>query len=111
MKNAQISVPRLVRIKAGALERLGLYLARSRLTPIALFHSEGMLPAILNTARQSLRDHGIASAILCEVREASAEQAVLLRSEVPSSCKALVGVGGGKALDVEKYTVSLAGLP
>jgi glycerol-1-phosphate dehydrogenase [NAD(P)+] len=55
MKNAQINVPRLVRIKAGALQRLGLYLARSRLAPVALFHSEGMLPSILAAARQSLR--------------------------------------------------------
>src|SRR5215468_1897682 len=111
MKNVQISVPLLVRIKAGALQRLGLYLARSHLTPAALFHSEGMLPAILDTARQSLRDHGIAPALLCEVKEASVEEAVRLLSAVPPSCKALVGLGGGKALDVAKYTASLAGLP
>jgi len=111
MKNAQINVPRLVRIKAGALERLGLYLARSRLTPVALFYSEGMLPSILGTARQSLRDHGIAPALLSEVQDASLEQAVRLRSAVPSSCKALIGLGGGKALDIAKYVASLAELP
>jgi glycerol-1-phosphate dehydrogenase [NAD(P)+] len=111
MKNAQIDVPWLVRIKAGALQRLGLYLARSRLTPAALFHSEGMLPSILDAARQSLRDQGIAPALLREVKEASVEEAVRLLSAVPSSCKALIGVGGGKALDVAKYTASLAGLP
>src|SRR5215468_9480083 len=111
MKNVQISVPLLVRIKAGALQRLGLYLARSHLTPAALFHSEGMLPSILDTARQSLREHSIAPALLCEVKEASVEEAVRLRSAVPTSCKALIGVGGGKALDVSKYTASLAGLP
>jgi glycerol-1-phosphate dehydrogenase [NAD(P)+] len=110
MKNAQINVPQLVRIKGGALQRLGLYLARSSLTPAALFYSEGMLPSILNAARQSLRDHGIAAALLCEVKEASREEAVRLRSTVPSSCKALVGLGGGKALDVAKYTASIAEL-
>jgi len=108
---AQIDVPWLVRIKAGALQRLGLYLARSRLTSAALFHSEGMLPSILEVTRQSLQDHGIATALLREVREASVEEAVHLLSAAPSSCKALIGVGGGKALDVAKYTASLAGLP
>ena len=34
-----------------------------------------------------------------------------LLGAVPSSCKALIGVGGGKALDVAKFTASLAGLP
>jgi len=111
MRTAQINVPRLVRIKPGALERLGLYLARSGLTPVALFHSEGLLQSILDMARQSLRDHGIAPALFHEVKEASAEEALRLLGAVPSSCKALIGVGGGKALDVAKYAASLAGLP
>ena len=111
MKSAHINVPWLVRIKPDALPRLGLYLARSCLTPVALFHSEGLLPSILDVARQSLRDNGIALALLSEVKEASVEEAVRLLGAVPPSCKALVGAGGGKALDVAKYTASLAGLP
>ena len=111
MKNAQIDVPWLVRIKPGALARLGLYLARPCLTPIALFHSEGLLRSILEVALQSLRDHGITPALIHEVREASVEEAVRLLSSVPPSCKALIGLCGGKALDVAKYTASLAGLP
>src|SRR5215831_428539 len=111
MKNAQISVPWLVRMKTGALRRLGVYLARSCLTPVALFHSEGLLHSILDVARQSLRDHGIAPTLLHEVKEASLEEAGRLLNTVLSSCKAVVGVGGGKALDVAKYTAFLAGLP
>ena len=34
-----------------------------------------------------------------------------LLGAVPSSCKVLIGVGGGKALDVAKYTATLAALP
>src|SRR5215475_11501557 len=111
MKNARINVPWLVRIKPGALERLGLYLARSGLTPVALFHSEGLLQSILDMARQSLQDYGIAPTQFHEVKEASAEEALRLLGAVPSSCKALIGVGGGKALDVAKFIASLAGLP
>ena len=111
MKDAQISVPSLVRMKPGALKRLGLYLARSYLEPVALFYSEGLLHSILDVALQSLRDHSIALALLHEVNEASVEEAVRLLGAVPPSCKALVGAGGGKALDVAKYTASLAGLP
>ena len=111
MKNAQINVPWLVRIKPDALQRLGLYLARPCLTPVALFHSEGLLQSILDVALQSLRVHGITSALLLEVREASIEEALRLLGAVPPSCRALIGVGGGKALDVAKFTASLAGLP
>jgi glycerol-1-phosphate dehydrogenase [NAD(P)+] len=98
-------------MKSGALQRLGLYLARPGLTPVALFYSEGLLQSILDVAGQSLRDHSIATALFHEVNEASLEEAVRLLGAVPSSSKALIGVGGGKALDVAKYTASLAGLP
>ena len=96
MKNPQISVPSLVRMNPGALQRLGLYLARSGLAPVALFHSEGLLQSILDVTLQSLQDHGIALALLHEVNEASVEEAVRLMGAVPSSCKALVGADGGK---------------
>src|SRR5262249_4916426 len=111
MKTAHINVPRLVRIKHGVLQRLGLYLARSSLAPVALFHSEGLVQSILDVVRQSLRDHDISVALLHAAKDASLEEAVRLLGAVPSSCKALIGVGGGKALDVAKYTASLAGLP
>lgn len=111
MKNAQITVPWLVRFKADALQRLGLYLARSHLTTVALLYSEGLLQSILDVARQSLQDHGIEAALFHEVAQASVEEAMHLLSAVPSSCKALIGVGGGKALDVGKYVASLAELP
>jgi glycerol-1-phosphate dehydrogenase [NAD(P)+] len=111
MKNAEINLPGLVRIKPGALQRLGLYVARFCLTPVALFHSEGLLQSILDMARQSLRENGISPVLAEEVKEASVEEAVRLLSTVPSSCNAIIGVGGGKALDVAKYTASLTGLP
>jgi glycerol-1-phosphate dehydrogenase [NAD(P)+] len=111
VKNVQIGLPWLVRMKPGALQRLGLYLTRPCLASVALFHSEGMPPAILDVALQSLRDHSITLALRHEVREASVEEAVRLLGALPTSCKAVVGAGGGKALDVAKSIASLAGLP
>ncbi len=111
MKNVQISLPWLVRMRAGALQRLGVYLGRHCLAPVALLHSEGLSQSILDVALQSLRDHSIALALLHEVSKASVEEAVCLLDAIPPSCKAVVGAGGGKALDLAKYIASLAGLP
>jgi glycerol-1-phosphate dehydrogenase [NAD(P)+] len=111
VKNVQIGLPWLVRMKPGALQRLGLYLARPCLASVSVFYSEGLPRTILDVTLRSLRDHGIALALLHEVNEASVEEAVRLLGLVPPSCKAVVGAGGGKALDVAKYTASLAGLP
>jgi glycerol-1-phosphate dehydrogenase [NAD(P)+] len=111
MKNAQIELPWLVRIKPGALERLGLYLARPGLTLVALFYSEGLVQYIVDAALRSFRDYGIGTAVVDEVKQASAEEALRLLGAVPASCKALVGLGGGKALDVARYAAWAAGLP
>ena len=74
MKNAQIELPWLVRIKPGALERLGLYLARPGLTLVALFYSEGLVQYIVDAALRSFRDYGIGTAVVDEVKQASAEE-------------------------------------
>jgi len=62
MKNAQMDVPRLVRIKSGALVRLGLYLAKLCLTHVALLHSEGLLQSILETTALRGSRHNSGSA-------------------------------------------------
>lgn len=45
------------------------------------------------------------------MRRASFEEAARLLEAVPSGCRAVVGLGGGKALDTAKYVAHLAGLP
>ena len=50
MKNAQINVPWLVRIKPAHCSVRAWYLARSCLAPVALFHGEDLLQPILDMA-------------------------------------------------------------
>jgi glycerol-1-phosphate dehydrogenase [NAD(P)+] len=106
-----IRVPQLVRIKTGALARLGLYLARQAIKRVALFQSEGLLSAIIEAALGGLEERGVEIGLRQEVSEASVEEAVRLLGALPGGTAAVVGIGGGKALDVAKYVASLAGLP
>jgi glycerol-1-phosphate dehydrogenase [NAD(P)+] len=101
----------MVRIKSGALARLGLYLARPGMRRVALLHSEGLIDAILQTALDSLAEHAVAIGLRHEVAEARVEEAIRLLGALPGGSAAVVGIGGGKALDVAKYVASLAGLP
>lgn len=104
-------IPGLVRIKPGALERLGLYLSRAGHRRIALLVSAGLQPALAQGLDASLAREGIALTSREEVHEASFEHAAALFSRLPSGCQAIVGFGGGRALDVAKYVAFLAGLP
>jgi len=107
----QISIPTLVRVKQNALDRLGIYLDRASHKTIGVLISHGMHAPIQNQLKQSLSTVGVESALWLEVPSNNLETAEQLSRELPDSVSAIVGTGGGKALDVAKYTAHLAGLP
>jgi glycerol-1-phosphate dehydrogenase [NAD(P)+] len=110
MRSHLIEVPTIVRIKPGALGRIGLYLARPNLRRIFLVRSHGLVPAFVATLGTSIANAGVELGGQCEVTEASVEAAVQLLGDLPSDSQAIVGLGGGRALDVGKYLASLSGL-
>lgn len=106
-----LHIPELVRIKPGALDRLGVYLARAGHQRIALLVSTGLQPALRQRLDASLARERITLLATEEVDEASFERATALFTRLPSGCQAITGFGGGRALDVAKYVAFLAGLP
>jgi glycerol-1-phosphate dehydrogenase [NAD(P)+] len=104
-------IPETVRIKPGALDRTGVYLARAGHRRIVLLVSAGLQPALGQRLEATLAREGISLLAREEVDEASFERASSLFTRVPSGCQAIVGFGGGRALDVAKYVAFLAGLP
>src|SRR5262249_31219560 len=67
LRPTQISIPTLVRVKDGALDRLGLYLARSSHARVALFVSQGLLAPLQDRAKRSLAEHAIEPAAWFEI--------------------------------------------
>jgi glycerol-1-phosphate dehydrogenase [NAD(P)+] len=107
----QIAIPTLVRVKEGALDRLGLYLARAGHARVAVMVSRGLLAPLQDRLKQSLKDHSVESAAWVEVADNDLEAAASLFIDLPRGAAAVVGAGGGKALDVAKYVAFLARLP
>ncbi|HEY3377432.1 MAG TPA: iron-containing alcohol dehydrogenase family protein [Armatimonadota bacterium] len=107
----QIIIPSLVRIKPGALDRIGIYLEREDFTRAVLISSHDLDPAIIARAEQSLLAHGVTIQQQLWVEGASFEQATALFAAFPGNCQAVIGLGGGKALDTAKYAAFLARLP
>lgn len=110
MRSHYIEVPRIVRMKPGALNRMGPYLARPNFRRIFVVQSHGLVPDFLDTLRKSTANAGVELLGQCDVTDASVEAAVQLFGTLPSGTQAIVGLGGGKALDVGKYLASLSGL-
>lgn len=111
MIKTQIAIPSLVRVKVGALGRLGLYLRRNAHRRAMVLVSKDMVPAYVDRVRRALEDEGVACDDWIEVADNSFEKAAELFQGVRKETKAVIGLGGGKALDVAKYVAFLARLP
>lgn len=107
----QIAIPTLVRIKNGALDRLGIYLARSGHSRVAVLVSQGLVVPLQDRVRRSLAEQAVEPVVWVEVSDNDLESAARLFIDFPRGTAAVVGVGGGKALDMAKYAGFLARLP
>jgi glycerol-1-phosphate dehydrogenase [NAD(P)+] len=110
LRPTQIAIPTLVRVKDGALDRLGLYLSRGGHKRVAVLVSKGLAPPLPERAAAALTAHGVEPAAWVEVEDNDIESAARLFAELPK-VSAIIGVGGGKALDVAKYVGFLGRLP
>ena len=111
IRSTQISIPTLVRIKPGTLDRLGEYASRNSFDSIILLTSTGLNPDTLNRVRHSFELSHIKIVDEISINSASVEQAQQIFLALPNGIKAIFGVGGGKALDVAKYVAFLSRIP
>jgi glycerol-1-phosphate dehydrogenase [NAD(P)+] len=107
----QIAIPTLVRVKEGALDRLGIYLARAGCAQVAVLVSQGLVPALQERVKRSLQENTVNAAAWIEISDNDLESAARLFIALPKGTAAVVGLGGGKALDLAKYIAFLARLP
>lgn len=104
-----VDVPAFVRIKPGVLDRLGIYLDRAHYRRVVLVRSAGLPAELVTRAERALTDvKRVHDSI---VEEASLATAAELLSALPPRCDAVIGLGGGRALDLAKHVASIAGLP
>lgn len=111
LRPTQISIPTLVRVKVGVLDRVGMYLERQHCRAVAVLVSERLLPQLTERVAESLKLCGIKTVALVEVADNSVGAAARLFADLPGGIDAVVGLGGGKALDVAKYVAFLGRLP
>jgi glycerol-1-phosphate dehydrogenase [NAD(P)+] len=111
LRPTQIAIPTLVRVKPTALDRLGTYLKRGGHNKVAVLLSKGLVSPIPDRVGLSLREQSIEPIAWVEVADNDLESTARLFADLPKGVTAIVGLGGGKALDVAKYVGFLARLP
>jgi glycerol-1-phosphate dehydrogenase [NAD(P)+] len=111
LRPTQIAIPTLVRVKDGALDRLGIYLSRGGHRRVAVLVSKGLAAPLPDRVALGLEEQGVEPAAWVEVADNDLESAARLFADLPKGVTAVAGVGGGKALDVAKYVGFLGRLP
>ena len=107
----QTAIPELVRVKPGALDRMGIYAERQQFKRVVLFFSQSLDEQLLARLSGSLHSQNIQILQRTEVDSISFERVTELFHQAPRNADAIIGFGGGKALDVAKYIAFLYRLP
>lgn len=107
----QINIPYLLKIGEGKIAKIGKYLYDKDMTNVALFWGEGMEQNMAPLLSPGLEKHGIGVSYKQEVTDISAENIMATAFSLPPETKAIIGIGGGKALDYGKYAAHLLKLP
>jgi len=106
-----IAIPGLVRIKCGAMDKLGIYCSRCGFGTVVVVTNSAIPDGIRESVRNGLTTTGVQIAAWFDCAEASFELAQNIFVSLPADVSAIIGVGGGNALDVAKYVAFLARLP
>jgi glycerol-1-phosphate dehydrogenase [NAD(P)+] len=111
MHSTRVAIPTLVRIKPGALDRVGIYLSRFNQRRVAVLQSAQLPDELVRQLSTGMATSGIDTVGPLHVDDNRFEQATALFTRLPTNVSAIVGIGGGKALDVAKYVAFLAKRP
>lgn len=106
-----VDVPTLVRVKEGALDRVGIYLRRADFGPVAVLQSHGLVSSLTERLRESLQENRRTITSWDSVLANDMQSAVEALTALDPNVRAIIGIGGGKALDTAKYVATLARLP
>jgi glycerol-1-phosphate dehydrogenase [NAD(P)+] len=105
-----LTAPLTVEVRRGAVAQLGALLSDSRVATsgrVAVAVGSGQGDHIATLIAPTLGE-----AEMCRVADGSVDAAVSLGADLRKGAyEAVVGIGGGKTIDVTKYAASLAGIP
>ena len=106
----QIEIPYLLKVGNGKILKVGKYLFDKDILRISLYMGDGIENLIGEPLRSSLRKYGIEIAHEQIVTSVDIDDITHSAFSLPPIA-AIVGVGGGKALDFAKYTAHLLKIP
>lgn len=111
IRNTSITIPTLVRIKPGALDRIGVYAERGQFRTAVLLFNHDLEGSLVRRVEQAMSSKRLSILQKTDISCACFEKAQEVFQSLPHDTQVILGLGGGKALDVAKYVAFLTRLP
>lgn len=105
-------IPKILEASEGALAKLPSILVDQKLNNIAIFLGDGILDLLGDSLLEPIRSEPRINVVLCDTYEELEICKLTAHAySMPKEIQAIIGIGGGKAIDCAKYTAFLNGLP
>lgn len=111
MEGKHIAIPALLKIGAGVLDHLGIYLNELGFQKVVVFFGNGLIDMFGSLVLDSLHDAEIEVLEYQELDTVRLEDLSSLAFSMSAKTQAVIGIGGGKVIDGAKYCGFLRGLP
>ncbi len=100
-----------LKIGAGALDNLGIYLKELQLQKVVVLFGNGLVEMFGSTVMEALQQEDIDILEYQELDTVRLEDLTSLAFSMPAKTQAVIGIGGGKVIDGAKYCGFLRNLP
>ncbi|MBP3326004.1 MAG: iron-containing alcohol dehydrogenase family protein [Coprococcus sp.] len=111
MAGSHIAIPTILKIGKGTLKDVGKYIKSSGMENAVIYFGNGLIDMFGSEVMESLNQEGIKVREYRELDSTDIDDIIDLAFEIDSKAQVIVGIGGGKVIDVAKYAAYLRKLP
>lgn len=111
MAGSHIAIPTVLKVGKGTLKNLGSYIKSGGMEHAVIYFGNGLIDMFGTEVMQSLQDAGVHVTEYRELDSTKIEDIIDLAFAIEPKAQVIVGIGGGKVIDVAKYAAYLKKLP